>query len=59
MAERVALGLMTKAKRRYKPKVPGNLGAKKDDHGVLPMEHLEIKKLPDPIHFVKKYKSEF
>jgi hypothetical protein len=39
MAEQVVLGRMTKAKCRYKPKVEGNLGSKKDDHGVLHIDH--------------------
>jgi hypothetical protein len=38
--------------------VLGRLGTKKKDHGVLPLDHPEIMKLSDPIHFVKNYKSE-
>jgi hypothetical protein len=58
MAEQVAAGTMTEAERRYKPKMPGNLGFKKADHGELPLEQQEIDKLSDPIRFVKNYKRE-
>jgi hypothetical protein len=58
MQELVETGRMTEAERRYKPKVEGNLGSKKDDHGELPIEHPTIDLLSDPIHYVKSYKSE-
>ena len=51
-------GKMTEAEQCYRPKIPGNLGAKKDDHGELPIDHPTIDKLSDPIHFIKNYKSE-
>ena len=57
MAEMVAAGRMTESERCYKPRKPGNLGAKKDDHGELPMEYPAIKTISDPIHFFKNYKS--
>ena len=34
----------------------GNLGTKVPDNGELTMDHPEIEKLSDPIHFVKNYK---
>jgi hypothetical protein len=58
MAELVQAGRMSEAERRYEPKIAGNLGAKKSDHGELPLDHPPIQKLSDPIHFVKNYKSE-
>jgi hypothetical protein len=58
MAELVEAGRMMEAERRYPPKISGNLGAKKSDHGELPLDHPTIQKLSDPIHFVKNYKSE-
>jgi hypothetical protein len=58
MAELVANNRMTEAERRNKPLKEGNLGTKKGDHGVLPLDHPEIEKLSDPIHFIKNYKSE-
>ena len=58
MADLVAAGRMTEAERRYRPKIAGNLGPKKDDHGELPIDHPTIEKLSDPIHFIKNYKSE-
>ena len=58
MKELVANKRMTEAKRRYKPDKPGNLGKKKGDHGILPLDHPAIEKLSDPIHYVKNYKSE-
>jgi hypothetical protein len=58
MADLVAAGRITEAKQRYKPRGEGRLGEKKDDHRVLPLEHPEIDKLLDPIHYVKNYKSE-
>jgi hypothetical protein len=50
-------GRMAKAKQRYKSKVEGQLGPKKDGHGMLLLDHPAIKKLSDPIHYVKNYKS--
>jgi hypothetical protein len=57
MAELVAAGRMTEAERRYRPEKEGNLGGKKPDSGVLPLEHPEIIKQSDPGHYVKNYKS--
>ncbi len=57
MAELVKAGRMTEAQRRYKPRKEGTLGAKKQDHGELPLDHPAIDKLSDPIHYVKNYKS--
>jgi hypothetical protein len=54
----VSAGRMAEEDRRYKPKVAGRLGSKKDDHGMLPLAHPTIEKLSDPIHYVKNYKSE-
>jgi hypothetical protein len=51
-------GKITDAERRYEPKKPGRKGKKRPDNGVLPLDHPEIDKLSDPIHFVKNYKSE-
>ena len=59
MAERVEAGTMTEAERRYVPKVPGNLGPKKTDHGELPLDHPEIRKLSDHNHFIKNYKGDY
>jgi hypothetical protein len=39
-------------------KDPGCLGAKKPDHGELPIDHPAIDKLSDPIHYIENYKSE-
>ncbi len=50
MTDLVAAGRMSEADRRYKPKVEGNLGNKKDDFGMLPLLHPEIEKLSDPGH---------
>lgn len=58
MAELVAIRKMTDAQRRYAPEKEGNLGKKKPDNGILPVDHPEIAKLSDPIHFIKNYKSE-
>jgi hypothetical protein len=58
MEELVASGKMTEDERQYKPKVPGRLGKKKDDHSELPLDHPPIDKLSDPIHYIKNYKSE-
>jgi hypothetical protein len=59
MADLVATNCMTKAKCRYKPKKVGCLGSKKDNVGMLPLDHPEIKKLSDPIdYYVKNYKSD-
>ncbi len=58
MADLVAAGKVAEADRRYKPKVEGRLGSKKDDHGMLPLKHPELDKLSDPGHFVKNYKGE-
>ncbi len=49
---------MTEVERRYVPEKEGRLGAKKPDHGELPLDHPFITKLSDPIHYVKNYKSE-
>ena len=49
---------MTKEERQYVSKKDGNLGTKKPDHGELPLDHPPIKKLSDPIHYVKNYKGE-
>jgi hypothetical protein len=58
MADLVSAGRMAEEERRYKPKIAGRLGSKKDDHGMLPLAHPTIEKLSDPIHYVKNYKSE-
>jgi hypothetical protein len=58
MADLVAAGKMAEADRRYKPKVEGRVGSKKDDHGMLPLEHPEPDKLSEPGHFVKNYNGE-
>jgi polyhydroxyalkanoate synthesis regulator phasin len=57
MEDLVAAGKMSEEERRYVSKIPGRLGPKKDDHGELPLDHPEIEKLADPIHYVKSYKS--
>jgi hypothetical protein len=59
MAERVEAGTMTEAERRYVPKLPGNLGPKKTDHGEPPLDHPEIQKLSDCNHFIKNYKGDY
>jgi hypothetical protein len=58
MSELVAAGRMTEAERRYLPEKAGNLGGKRPDSGVLPLEHPYITKNSDPNHYVKNYKSE-
>jgi hypothetical protein len=58
MADLVNVGRMSEAERRYETKVPGRLGSKKDDHGLLPLAHPIVEKLSDPGHFIKSYKSE-
>ena len=58
MADLVAAGRLSEADRRYKPKVEGNLGSKKDDFGMLPLLHPEIEKQSDPGHYVKNYQGE-
>jgi hypothetical protein len=58
MADLVAAGKMAEANRRYKPKVKGRLGSKKDNNGMMPLEHPEPDKLSDPGYFVKKYNGE-
>jgi hypothetical protein len=58
MADLVLSGRMTEAKRRYAPRKEGRLGAKKDDHDLLPLVHPNTEKLSDRIHYVKNYKSE-
>jgi hypothetical protein len=57
-ADLVNAGRMAEPERRYAPKVPGRLGSKKDDHGLLSIAHPVIEKLSDPIHYFKNYKSE-
>jgi hypothetical protein len=58
MKERWQAEEITDAERRYAPTKPGTLGRLKGDHGVLPLDHPAIKKLSDPIHYIKNYKSE-
>jgi hypothetical protein len=58
MSELVAAGRMTEAERRYLPEKVGNLGGKRPDSGVLPLEHPYIIKHSDPIHYIKNYKGE-
>jgi hypothetical protein len=58
MDDLVVAGNMTEQERRYEPKVPGNLGKKKDDHGELPLDHPSIDELSDPKHYIKNYKSD-
>jgi hypothetical protein len=58
MAERVAAGTMTEAKRRYKPKTPGCLGSKTNEKGELLIEHPVIVKYSDINHFTKNYQGE-
>jgi hypothetical protein len=55
----VSAGKITKQEQRYRPKIEGRLGAKKDDNGILPMVHPAIEKFSDPIQYVKTYKSKF
>jgi hypothetical protein len=57
-AELIAAGRMAEEERQYLPKKPGTLGSKKPDNGELPLDHPPIKKLSDPIHYVKNYNSE-
>jgi hypothetical protein len=58
MAERVAAGTTTEAKRRYKPKTPGCLGSKKNDKGELSIQHPVMVKYSDINHFTKNYQGE-
>jgi hypothetical protein len=44
-------------KQRYKMKIVGRPGAKKDNHGLLLLAHPTIEKLSNQIHYVKNYKS--
>jgi hypothetical protein len=57
-SEMVVASRMMEAERRYTPENESNLGAKKPDHGELPLDHPFITKLSDPIHYVKNYKCE-
>jgi hypothetical protein len=56
--ELLAAGRITEAERRKPPKKPGKLRAKQSDFGELPLEHPDIVKLFEPIHYVKNYKGE-
>jgi hypothetical protein len=57
MVKLVAIKKMMEAQHCYPPTKEGCLGNKRSDHGVLPLDHPEIEKLSDPIHFIKNYKS--
>jgi hypothetical protein len=50
MADLGSAGRMAKEERRYKAKVKGMLGPKKDNHGMLPLAQptLRLEKLTDP-----------
>jgi hypothetical protein len=58
MSELVAAGRMTKVERQYLLEKVGNLGGKRPNSGVIPLEHPYIIKHSDPIYYIKNYKSE-
>jgi hypothetical protein len=58
MAECVVTGTMREVEQICEWKTPPYLGAKKPDHGELPLDHIAINKLSNPIHYIKNYKRE-
>jgi hypothetical protein len=54
----VAAGRISEAERRCLPEKVGNLGGKRPDSGVLPLEDPYIIKHSDPIHYIKNYQGE-